>query len=161
MRRGYKAQGVLSWPRKKQAEVHVTVATAPDKDAALNALADSAYLPVTSWCVSLAQGFIPAKTSVADQFTAANNAWNLVNFAGGDPKEGTTWLFTRNGPGEVPTGNSPIVPDAGIQPFGDAGIVAVLKGGVDAADAQRQFDRFDGFYQGDAVQPAPHFAKAA
>ena len=39
--------------------------------------------------------------------------------------------------------------------------VAVLKGGVDAADAQRQFDRFDGFYQGDAVQPAPHFAKAA
>ena len=39
--------------------------------------------------------------------------------------------------------------------------VAVLKDGVDAADAQRQFDRFDGFYQGDAVQPAPHFAKAA
>ena len=39
--------------------------------------------------------------------------------------------------------------------------VAVLKGGVDAADAQRQFDRFEGFYQGDAVQPAPHFAKAA
>ena len=39
--------------------------------------------------------------------------------------------------------------------------VAVLKGGVDAADAQRQFDRFEGFYQGDAVQPEPHFAKAA
>ena len=39
--------------------------------------------------------------------------------------------------------------------------VAVLKDGVDAADAQRQFDRFEGFYQGDAVQPAPHFAKAA
>ena len=35
---------------------------------------------------------------------------------------------------------------------------AVLKEGVDATDAQRQFDRFAAFYQGDAVQPAPHFA---
>ena len=34
---------------------------------------------------------------------------------------------------------------------------AVLKEGVDASDAQRQFDRFAAFYQGDAVQPAPHF----
>ncbi|NMM92326.1 hypothetical protein B2J88_50205 [Rhodococcus sp. SRB_17] len=39
--------------------------------------------------------------------------------------------------------------------------VAVLRDGVDAADAQRQFDRFHGFYQGDAVQPRPRFAKAA
>ncbi|MDD2712740.1 MAG: DUF934 domain-containing protein [Simplicispira sp.] len=39
--------------------------------------------------------------------------------------------------------------------------VAVLKEGVDLADAQRQFDRFEGFYQGDAIDPAPHFAKAA
>ena len=39
--------------------------------------------------------------------------------------------------------------------------VAVLRDGVDAGDAQRQFDRFAGFYQGDAVQPQPHFAKAA
>jgi len=35
---------------------------------------------------------------------------------------------------------------------------AVLKEGVDASDAQRQFDRFAAFYQGDAVQTAPHFA---
>ncbi|MDQ0016603.1 uncharacterized protein (DUF934 family) [Variovorax boronicumulans] len=34
---------------------------------------------------------------------------------------------------------------------------AVLKEGVDASDAQRQFDRFSGFYQGDAVKTAPHF----
>ncbi|CAN5287222.1 DUF934 domain-containing protein [soil metagenome] len=34
---------------------------------------------------------------------------------------------------------------------------AVLKEGVDVADAQRQFDRFPAFYQGDAVQAAPHF----
>ena len=35
---------------------------------------------------------------------------------------------------------------------------AVLKEGVDASDAQRQFERFAAFYQGDAVHPAPHFA---
>lgn len=39
--------------------------------------------------------------------------------------------------------------------------VAVLREGVDLADAQRQFDRFKGFYQGDAVTPEPLFARAA
>ena len=39
--------------------------------------------------------------------------------------------------------------------------VAVLKDGVDAADAQRQFERFSGFYQGDAVETQPHFAQVA
>jgi uncharacterized protein (DUF934 family) len=34
---------------------------------------------------------------------------------------------------------------------------AVLKEGVDASDAHRQFDRFAAFYQGDAVKTAPHF----
>ena len=34
--------------------------------------------------------------------------------------------------------------------------VAVLKEGVDASAAQRQFDRFHGFYQGDAIHPEPH-----
>jgi len=38
---------------------------------------------------------------------------------------------------------------------------AVLKEGVDATDAQRQFDRFAAFYQGDAVKTAPHFAACA
>jgi uncharacterized protein (DUF934 family) len=38
---------------------------------------------------------------------------------------------------------------------------AVLKEGVDASDAQRQFDRFADFYQGDAVQPTPHFKAAS
>ncbi len=37
---------------------------------------------------------------------------------------------------------------------------AVLREGVDAADAQRQFDRFSAFYQGDAVNPEPLFARA-
>jgi uncharacterized protein (DUF934 family) len=39
--------------------------------------------------------------------------------------------------------------------------VAVLKDGVDASAAQRQFDRFAGFYQGSAVETQPQFAKAA
>jgi len=38
---------------------------------------------------------------------------------------------------------------------------AVLAEGVDATDAQRQFDRFAAFYQGDAVHTAPHFSHAA
>lgn len=37
---------------------------------------------------------------------------------------------------------------------------AVLKEGVDASAAQRQFDRFAAFYQGDAVQAVPPFAAA-
>ena len=36
---------------------------------------------------------------------------------------------------------------------------AVLREGVDASAAQRQFDRFAAFYQGDAVTPAPRFAR--
>jgi uncharacterized protein (DUF934 family) len=39
--------------------------------------------------------------------------------------------------------------------------VAVLKEGVDANAAQRQLDRYAGFYQGSAVETQPHFAKAA
>ena len=35
--------------------------------------------------------------------------------------------------------------------------VAVLKEGVDASAAQRQFDRFQGVYQGEAIHPEPHF----
>lgn len=76
-----------------------------------------------------ARGVPPAKSSDPTAFAAANNAWNLVNFVGGDPKEGTTWLYTRNGPAAVPTDAAAIAPDAAKQPFGDAGIVAVLKGG--------------------------------
>ena len=35
---------------------------------------------------------------------------------------------------------------------------AVLKPGLDASAAERQFARFAAFYQGDAVHPQPHFA---
>ncbi len=39
--------------------------------------------------------------------------------------------------------------------------VAVLADGVDASAAQRQLDRYAGFYQGSAVDTQPLFAKAA
>ena len=39
--------------------------------------------------------------------------------------------------------------------------VAVLAEGVDASAAQRQLDRYAGFYQGSAVNTQPRFAKAA
>ena len=39
--------------------------------------------------------------------------------------------------------------------------VAVLREGLDASAAQRQFDRFPAFYQGSAVNTQPWFAKAA
>jgi uncharacterized protein (DUF934 family) len=37
---------------------------------------------------------------------------------------------------------------------------AVLKEGKDVADAQRQFERYAGFYQGDLVVQQPHFARS-
>ena len=49
-------------------------------------------------------------------------------------------------------------------------LVQMQRSGFDAAElredqnlahAQRQFDRFSGFYQGDAVNVAPHFSSAA
>ena len=39
--------------------------------------------------------------------------------------------------------------------------VAVLRADQNIDFAQRQFDRFKGFYQGDAVTVKPHFAAAA
>jgi uncharacterized protein (DUF934 family) len=38
---------------------------------------------------------------------------------------------------------------------------AVLRQGLSADAAQRQFDRFKGFYQGDAMHAQPHFAEVA
>jgi uncharacterized protein (DUF934 family) len=38
---------------------------------------------------------------------------------------------------------------------------AVLKEGKDPADAKRQFERYAAYYQADAFEPRPHFARAA
>ena len=75
-----------------------------------------------------ARGLPARKTSDPSQFDGAGNAWNLVNYLS-DPKEGTTWLYTRNGPDAVPMNNSPIQLKADTEPFRDAGMVVVLKGG--------------------------------
>ncbi|NBY69583.1 MAG: DUF934 domain-containing protein [Betaproteobacteria bacterium] len=39
--------------------------------------------------------------------------------------------------------------------------VAVLRDGLDASAAQRQFDRFPAFYQGSAIDTKPLFAKTS
>ena len=39
--------------------------------------------------------------------------------------------------------------------------VAVLRDGLDASAAQRQFERFQAFYQGSAIDTKPFFAKKA
>jgi uncharacterized protein (DUF934 family) len=38
---------------------------------------------------------------------------------------------------------------------------AVLRADQDMADVRRQFERYPAFYQGDAVQPRPHFSRGA
>ena len=38
--------------------------------------------------------------------------------------------------------------------------VAVLREGLDASAAKRQFDRFAGFYQGSAIDTQPQFSKS-
>jgi uncharacterized protein (DUF934 family) len=38
---------------------------------------------------------------------------------------------------------------------------AVLKDGKDPAEAKRQFERYAGYYQGDATEPRPLFARGA
>ena len=75
-----------------------------------------------------ARGLKAYKSSNPSDFKADGNAWNLVNFVGGDPLEGTTWLYTKNGPATVPTAPGQITLQA-VEPFGVAGMVAVLKGG--------------------------------
>ena len=68
---------------------------------------------------------VPAGTT---NLTQNANAWNLVNYQNGEPKEGTTWLYTKNGPADVPVapGNIDLQP---TDPFGENGMVVVLKGG--------------------------------
>jgi prepilin-type N-terminal cleavage/methylation domain-containing protein len=75
-----------------------------------------------------ARGLQAVKSSDPTDFDAEGNAWNLV-LGLDDAKEGTTFLFTKNAqvdplPSEADTA---ITLDG--QPFGEDGMVAVLKGG--------------------------------
>ena len=89
---------------------------------------------VTSGVMTVSYDFFSAKglnayrTSDESKFKADGNAWNLVNFTTGDSKDGTPWLYTKNGPSAVPTGNSGISL-LDVQPFATKGVVVVLKGG--------------------------------
>ena len=101
-----------------------------------NAASSTAYFInlVTSGVMTVSFDFFSARGLAAYKsadpavFKADGNAWNLVNFVGGEPKEGTTWLYTKNGPTTVPTTPGLFAPQA-VEPFATAGIVAVLKGG--------------------------------
>ena len=74
-----------------------------------------------------AKGITPAKTTNYSEFAAANNAWRVVlGMTDGTP-EGTTFLATKNYVGDLATFTAPVNT---ALPFGDAGIVAVQKGGA-------------------------------
>lgn len=75
-----------------------------------------------------ARGLPAIKSSEPGDFTAEGNAWNLV-LGLDSAKEGTTFLYTRNGPDQVPTDDTAIELNNEQDPFRDAGMVAVLKGG--------------------------------
>lgn len=91
---------------------------------------------VTSGVMSVSYDFFSArgldaeKSADSTKFKAkasTANAWNLVLDLD-KAKEGTTFLYTKNGPAAVPTTAAAITLQ-NIQPFQLAGMVAVLKGG--------------------------------
>ena len=75
-----------------------------------------------------ARGLDAVRSTKESDFTEKGNAWNLV--CGLDSaKDGTTFLYTRNGPGTLPSDASTIELSKTQDPFRDAGLVVVLKGG--------------------------------
>jgi hypothetical protein len=91
---------------------------------------------VTSGVMSVSYDFFSArgldsvKSADSAVFLAKKttaNAWNLVLDLD-KAKEGTTFLYTKNGPAAVPT-TAAAFQLQNIQPFQLAGMVAVLKGG--------------------------------
>ena len=84
-----------------------------------------------------ARGLPAIKSSKATDFTGAANAWNMVRGLD-SAKEGTTFLFTRNAPAEVKMDDTDIVLSKTQDPFRDAGMVVVLKGGSSFALKEKQ-----------------------
>lgn len=82
-----------------------------------------------------AKGLPGYRTSDPAGFKPDGNAWNLVNYPSPtlqtpEPKDGTPWIYTRNGPPQIPTTAGDISSQLlDVQPFGKKGFVAVLKGG--------------------------------
>ena len=106
-----------------------TATNYPTSTAYFTYLVTSGVMTVTFDFFS-ARGLPAVKSSTAADFAdGAGNAWNLV--CGLDAaKEGTTFLFTRNyDTTTVPTGNGAITLSTTQDPFREAGLVVVLKGG--------------------------------
>jgi prepilin-type N-terminal cleavage/methylation domain-containing protein len=76
-----------------------------------------------------ARGLPAEKSSDYTKFTAAGNAWKYVEIDAA--KEGTTFLFTKNAnvSGTLSAGGVALVALNKVDPFQDAGMVVVLKGG--------------------------------
>ena len=76
-----------------------------------------------------ARGLKAVKSSDPNDFDKDGNAWCLVRGLD-SAKEGTTFLYTKNyTEKDVPTDDSKIELSKTTDPFRDAGMVAVLKGG--------------------------------
>ena len=85
-----------------------------------------------------ARGLEAIKSSDESKFTAAGNAWCLV-LGLDSAKEGTTFLFTRNYDSTtIPMNDNVIALSKTQDPFRDAGMVAVLKGGSSFALKEKQ-----------------------
>ena len=110
--------GYSAWP---------TSSNAPTSTAFFINLVTSGVMTV-SFDFFSARGLPAVKSSVPGDFTSAANAWNLVRGLD-SAKEGTTFLFTRNAPAEVPMNDNQIQLNANQDPFRAEGMVAVLKGG--------------------------------
>lgn len=90
-------------------------------------LVESGVMTVT-YDFFAAPGIPPAKTMDPNEFKAENNAWRLVLGLDKAP-EGTPFLFSKNyDPGQLNRGDEPIVLSKEA-PFGQKGVVVVLKGG--------------------------------
>ena len=76
-----------------------------------------------------ARGLPSVKSSEPGDFTAAANAWKYVEIDAA--REGTTFLFTKNAnvSGTLAAGGDAAVALNKVDPFQDAGMVVVLKGG--------------------------------
>ena len=84
---------------------------------------------------------------------------NFPNFTDGRAFSQAYWLRRRRGfKGDIRATGDVLI-DQLVQMQRTGFTSAVLREGVDASAAQRQFDRFEGFYQGDAVHVEPHFAE--
>ena len=86
---------------------------------------------------------------------------HFPNFTDGRAFSQAYWLRRRRGfTGDIRATGDVLI-DQLVQMQRTGFSSAVLRDGVDASAAQRQFERFGGYYQADAVTLQPHFAHDA